>query len=254
MHLGQTYKATGINLKGMPLGESDRLLTILTKEYGLIKAVAGGSRKHNSGMAGRSLVFVVNQLVITRGRTLDRIKQADTLAVFRQIPQDLAKLTSAQYLAELALAQALTEQAQEELFFLLWEHLNRLEHCAKQEVLPRLMHGVYHLLAIAGFAPNVHQCCFSQQPIRTEQAGFSVVGGGLVALDQEVALSAKISHFLNPREVTAMQELGEMDLSPLVIALPTPVWLTVEKVLRAYTQYHFDRQIHSAELLEACFC
>jgi len=238
----------------MPLGESDRLLTILTKEYGLLKAVAGGSRKHNSGMAGRSLVFVVNHLLITRGRSLDRIKQADTLVVFRHIAQDLAKLTSAQYLAELSLAQALTEQPQEELFLVLWEHLHRLEHCPQQEVLPHLVHGVYHLLAIAGFAPNVHQCCFSQQPIGTTQAGFSVVAGGLVALDQEVALSAKISHFLNPREVKAMQELGERELSPEVIAMPTPVWLTVEKVLRACTQYHFDRRIHAADLLEACFC
>ncbi len=236
----------------MPLGESDRLLTILTKEYGLIKAVARGSRKHNSAMAGRSLAFVINQLVITRGRNLDRIKQADTVAMFRHIPQDLAKLTSAQYLAELVLAQALTEQPQEELFLVLWEHLNRLEHSPREQVLPHLVHGIYHLLAIAGFAPSVHQCCLSRQPIGEQQAGFSVVGGGLVALD--FAFNAKISHFLNPREVRAMQELGEVDLSPQVIAMPTSVWLTVEKVLRACTQYHFDRPIHSADLLEVCFC
>jgi len=252
--LGQTYKATGINLKSMPLGESDRLLTILTKEYGLIKAVAGGSRKHHSGMAGRSLVFVVNQLVITRRRSLDHIKQADTIALFRHLPQDLGKLTSAQYLAELALAQALAEQPQEELFLVLWEHLNRLDRAPRDQVLPCLVHGIYHLLVTAGFAPNVHQCCLSRQPIRDRQAGFSVVAGGLVALDQTSLWDVKISHFLNPREVRAMQELGETDLSPQVIAMPTEVWLTVEKVLRACTQYHFDRPIHAADLLEACFC
>ncbi|XGB43117.1 MAG: recombination protein O N-terminal domain-containing protein [Nodosilinea sp. LVE1205-7] len=38
--MSQTYQVTGINLKAMPLGESDRLLTILTPELGLVRAVA----------------------------------------------------------------------------------------------------------------------------------------------------------------------------------------------------------------------
>ncbi|MCC3429114.1 MAG: recombination protein O N-terminal domain-containing protein, partial [Microcoleus sp. PH2017_04_SCI_O_A] len=40
----RTYKAIGINLKSAPIGESDRLLTVLTREFGLIKAVAPGVR------------------------------------------------------------------------------------------------------------------------------------------------------------------------------------------------------------------
>ena len=37
---GRTYRVTGINLKGIPLGEADRIVTILTREQGLIRAVA----------------------------------------------------------------------------------------------------------------------------------------------------------------------------------------------------------------------
>jgi DNA repair protein RecO (recombination protein O) len=43
--MSQTYKATGINLKSVPLGEADRILTILTREFGLVRAVASGARK-----------------------------------------------------------------------------------------------------------------------------------------------------------------------------------------------------------------
>nr|WP_310488709.1 recombination protein O N-terminal domain-containing protein [Chamaesiphon sp. VAR_69_metabat_338] len=39
-----TYKATGINLKAMPIGENDRLVTILTREHGSIKAIFPGAR------------------------------------------------------------------------------------------------------------------------------------------------------------------------------------------------------------------
>ncbi|MFO0209302.1 MAG: DNA repair protein RecO, partial [Pseudanabaena sp.] len=94
------YQAIGINLKGMPLGEHDRLLTILTKECGLIKAVATGARKHRSAMAGRSGLFVVNDLQISVGRSMDRIKNAEMLQSFVGLGKTLAKLTAAQYLSE----------------------------------------------------------------------------------------------------------------------------------------------------------
>ncbi|HEY9873712.1 MAG TPA: recombination protein O N-terminal domain-containing protein, partial [Candidatus Obscuribacterales bacterium] len=76
--MSRTYKATGINLKSMPLGEADRLLTILTREFGLIRAVAPGARKHHSKLSGRSGLFVVNELLIAQGRSLDKITQAET--------------------------------------------------------------------------------------------------------------------------------------------------------------------------------
>ncbi|MGD1921049.1 MAG: recombination protein O N-terminal domain-containing protein [Pleurocapsa sp.] len=41
--MSQKYKATGIILKGSSLKESDRLVTVLTPEYGLIRAFAPGA-------------------------------------------------------------------------------------------------------------------------------------------------------------------------------------------------------------------
>ena len=91
-----TYKAIGINLKSTPLGEADRLLTILTEEHGLLRAVAPGSRKHKSSLGGRSSLFVVNQLLIVKGRNLDKIIQAESLDSYPGLSQDLRKLTARQ--------------------------------------------------------------------------------------------------------------------------------------------------------------
>ncbi|MEY2856128.1 MAG: hypothetical protein RLZZ74_437, partial [Cyanobacteriota bacterium] len=44
--MNQKYKATGIVLKGSSLKENDRLVTVLTPEYGLIRAVAPGAKKY----------------------------------------------------------------------------------------------------------------------------------------------------------------------------------------------------------------
>lgn len=192
-----TYKATGINLKGMAFGESDRLLTILTREYGLIRAIAPGSRKHQSGLRGRSGLFVVNDLLIAKGKSLDKIVQAEGLESFPGLSHDLQKLTASQYLAELALYQALSDQPQEELFSLLRAALSRLEQLPNQLTLPCLTHATFHLLSLAGVAPQVYACCVTQEPLMPNFAepnwrvGFSVAIGGVVTLAELDQLSVQ---------------------------------------------------------------
>ncbi len=267
-NLPKEYQATGINLKGMPLGESDRLLTILTREHGLIRAVAGGARKHRSAMAGRSGLFVVNDLHISVGRNMDRIKNAEMLQSFVGLGKTLGKLTAAQYLSELALMQALSAQPQEELFLVLVEHLNRIQNADNQNVLAHLAHGIYHLLAIAGFAPQVHSCCVTQRPVianletQTWKAGFSIVGGGVIDLENDgnpneaigsEAMYSRVSHYLTAPELIAVQELAQTDLADNILESHATDWLVVERLLRAYAQYHFDRPIQSSALIDNCF-
>ncbi|MEH1967531.1 MULTISPECIES: DNA repair protein RecO [unclassified Nostoc] len=190
--MSRTYKAIGINLKTQALGESDKIVTILTREFGLIRAVAPGARKHNSSLGGRSGMFVVNELLIAKGRSLDKITQAQTLKTYPGLAKDLGKLAASQYLAEIVLCEALSEQPQEELYDLFNEHLYRLEAVSSANpsgVLAHLAHGVFHLLALAGLTPQVQICCLSQRPIKPDftdpnwQVGFSIPAGGTVSLE-----------------------------------------------------------------------
>ncbi|HEY9598616.1 MAG TPA: DNA repair protein RecO [Cyanophyceae cyanobacterium] len=203
--MSRTYKATGINLKAMPLGEADRLVTILTREWGLIRVVAPGARKQNSKLGGRSGLFVVNELLLAKGRSLDKIAQAETLESYPRLSQDLSKLAASQYLAELVLCHALSEQPQEELYELLNEHLRRLEQLPNKTsvplVLAHLSHGVFHLLALAGIAPQVQLCCITQHSLKPDftdpnwRVGFSVDAGGTVKLTLD---ESKLPNFHRP--------------------------------------------------------
>jgi DNA repair protein RecO (recombination protein O) len=312
--MSRTYKATGINLKSMPMGEADRLLTILTREFGLVRAVAMGSRKHNSSMGGRSGLFVVNDLLIAKGRSLDKVAQAETLESYPGLSQDLKKLTASHYLAELCLYQALSDQPQEELFCLLGEHLKRLERSSSEFILPHLTHAVFQLLVLAGIAPQVYTCCITRQSLTPDFAdpswriGFSIPAGGTVTLEtlatlrtgqpkpapktastllratvytpnqgiglqqnqskvaeggagsfDTKAMSERTLHQpplslhaqLTASELALLQQLAQANLPQSVEA--ATVWHSVERVLRHYAQYHFDRPIRSATLIDACF-
>ena len=156
--MSRTYKATGINLKAAPMGETDRLMTILTKEYGLLRAIAPGARKHKSRLGGRSGLFVVNELMLSKGKSLDKMIQAETQQSFPGLSRDLARLTAGQYLAELVLCEA-SEQPQAELFELLVAHLERLENASSSAVLACLAHGTFHILALAGVAQIGRASC-----------------------------------------------------------------------------------------------
>jgi len=256
--MSQTYKVTGINLKGVPFGERDRLLTILTAEWGLIRAVAGGARKHHSRLRGRSELFVVNELLLVKGRSsLYRLTQAETIDTYSKLSQNLAKLAISQYLSEIVLAFALSEQPQPELFTLFREHLHRIEGSSisssdQQDSAKTLFfllnQGIFYLLSLAGIAPQLHQCCLTQRSFDIDECdphweiGFSHQAGGIVSQQQT------INYRLNRSELKLLQQLSQTTLSPPVGEIHH--LQTIEKLLRHYTEYHFNRSIRSALLVD----
>ncbi len=279
--INQKYKATGIILKGSSLKENDRLVTLLTPEHGLIRAVAPGAKKYKSQLRGRTELFVVNQLLLIKGRSLDKIIQADTLYTYPGFSRDLGKLATAQYLAELSIALAVAEQPQPELYEVLNEHLRRIEaFTVGESVYPYLVQAVFHLLAIAGLTPQVFDCCVTQRlipPNLTSAAwrvGFSFEGGGIVdlnatqsaqtqqpELDDEENYNVrlpKIARRINGIELAILQQLNNHSLPPkeLFTAQDTEnfnlevAWITIEKILRGYIQYHIGKTIRSANLVD----
>ncbi|BAZ39891.1 hypothetical protein NIES4101_58480 [Calothrix sp. NIES-4101] len=305
--MSRTYKATGINLKAQAFGEADRLVTILTREYGLVTAIAPGARKHNSSLGGRTAMFVVNEVLIAKGRSLDKITQANTVKSYPGLAKNLGKLAASQYLAEIVLCQALSENPQEELYDLLNEHLDRLESVESKnfsKVLALLSHAIFQFLVLAGLTPQVEACCLTQHPLKPDfgelksQVGFSVNAGGTVSLaawerlrrevnsptaeiPQSVASSVvretgknysaegfpiyetifhpeelpAVSKRLNATELYLLQQLLQPDISHFDAVEDSQYenWLSVENLLRQYTQYHFSRSIRSAALIDSYF-
>lgn len=286
--MSQKYKATGIVLKGSSLKESDRLVTVLTLEHGLVRAVAPGAKKHKSRLRGRTELFVVNEFLIIKGRSLDKIIQADTIYTYPGLSQDIGKLAAAQYLAELCLSLALSEQPQTELYELLNEHLRRLEKLDKhQSVYPSLAQAVFSLLEIAGLAPQVYACCQTQNLIPPNlnapnwRVGFSFDSGGIIDLSTQKPvidnpeaknnLSVReashnyypttINYRLNGMELAFLQQLSR-DALPLTQLLSAEeeahlaldnIWIRIERILREYIQYHIGKSIRSATLVDSLY-
>lgn len=275
-----TYKATGINLKATPIGENDRLVTILTREHGLIKAIFPGARKSKSSLGGRSALFMVNELFVAKGRSIDKITQAETVTSYGKSIGDLGKLAASQYLSEIVLAQALSDHPQEELYQLLLLHLGRLNDLEQGDntaAIAHLCQGVFHLLALGGIAPQLYHCYVTKQAIepnfttRNWQIGFCIEAGSIVELAVTAAdPSIVVNYRFTAIDLLLFQHLSDPNLTRLDIAIlqrrgfandkfsletisDTELaggWRRIERILRQYIQYHLNLQIRSAALID----
>ncbi len=203
------------------------------------------------------------------------------------------KLAASQYLAEIVLCQALSEQPQAELYELFNEHLQRLEALPKNQtvsVVAHLAHAVFHLLALAGLPPQVQICCLTQNIVKPNftdpnwQMGFSIITGGTICLEawdslrkqtqlarqqnSDVVTSPPVPK-LDYETITHQQDIPiishRLSATELVMlqhlsqpemvntALTDNGWLSVEQILRQYAQYHLGRPIRSATLIDSYF-
>ena len=257
------YKVTGIILKNKPCGEADRLAYVLTRERGLLRAIAPRARKHKSTLCGRCEAFTVGEFLMVRRRSLDRISQIDIRQTHAAMSGDLSKLAAAQYWAEIVLNLTSEEPGQEGLYELFLEHLQRLEALSSKDLplwLAHLCQGSYHFLAVGGVAPQVNHCCVTQQAIAGDfdpaiwKVGFSLQAGGVVAkLLHPPATDAAIAYphvraRLDPERLCRLQQLPTPTLSGFTDNLPA--WKTIEELLRAYSQRQFGRAIRSATLID----
>ena len=97
----RSYRAQGVVLRHVEVGEADRILTFYTLEYGKVQAIAKGIRKMRSRKAGHLEPFSRVELMLAKGRNLDVITQAEAQSTYENLRADLKLIAYAAYVVEL---------------------------------------------------------------------------------------------------------------------------------------------------------
>jgi DNA repair protein recO len=139
------------------IGESDRFVTALTRELGLVRASARGARNLKNRSASATQLLSYSRLSLYKGREKYIIDEAEPLQVFFELRADIERLALAQYFCELAGVIAPSEEPAEEYLRLL---LNALHLLGSGQRDPRLVKAVVELrlLALAGYMPDLTAC------------------------------------------------------------------------------------------------
>ncbi|TAJ49677.1 MAG: DNA repair protein RecO [Herbiconiux sp.] len=236
------YRDEAVVLRTHKLGEADRIVTLLTRQHGKVRAVARGVRRTASKFGARLEPFMVADVQFYEGRTLDTITQAVTLGSYgAEITSDYASYTAASAMVETA--DKLTEQEPSLQQYLLLvgalRSLSRGEHGVSLTLDSYLLRA----LSMAGWAPSFHDCAVTGEA--GPHSAFVVQLGGVV--------SDSVAPPGTPRLDAAT--LG------LLSALLTGDWAAADAteagtrsrasgIVAAYTQWHLERGLRSLEHVE----
>ncbi|MDH7601157.1 MAG: DNA repair protein RecO [Armatimonadota bacterium] len=173
----KTYVNPGIVIRRIDLGEKDRILTIYTKDYGKLSAVAKGCRRPGSKLAGPSEPFVYSKMMFACGRDLDILTQADVRESFPNIRSCITTTAHAIYLLELIDKFSEDRQPNAELFDILLSGLYMLEGGTDPELTARYFE--LQLLRTLGYEPHFEACLRCGNLPRSGLVVFSPSLGGV---------------------------------------------------------------------------
>ena len=161
------YRDEGIVLRTQKLGEADRIVTLLLRRSGRVRAVAKGVRRTRSRFGARLEPFTHVDLLLYPGRSLDVITQAETVRPFGELlAGDYPRYTAGTAMLETAERFTPVEKEPALRQFLLL--VGGLRALGEREHDPRLVLDAFLLrsLAVAGYAPALDECavCGTRAP------------------------------------------------------------------------------------------
>jgi len=206
------YRDEAIVLRTQKLGEADRIITLLTRQHGRVRAVARGVRKTSSRWGSRLEPFTHVDLMIAEGRTLDVVTQAETRTPFSSWLGDLVGGLRA---------------------------MAAREHGASQVLDSYLLRS----LSVAGYAPSFDHCvrCGDEGPHRW----FNPSAGGVLCSDCRLPGSASPS-------AATLSVLGALLAGdwPVVTAAEPRQLKEASGLVAAYLAWHLERGLRSLEYVE----
>ena len=237
-----TYRDEAVIIRTHKLGEADRIVTMLSRYHGLVRAVAKGVRRTTSKFGSRLEPFMVVDVQLHEGRTLDTVSQVETLNAYGgKIIEDYPAFTAATAMVETAEKLAGGETSPQQYLLL----LGGLRALANQDHDSGLILDSYLLraLAVAGWAPNFSDCARCGKP--GIHRDFVLQAGGMVCGDCKIAGSVKLSE--DSAKLLGALLAGDWAFADLT---EPSVRAAASGVVAAYSQWHIERGLKSLQHVE----
>lgn len=147
----------GLVIREQTIGESDRLVTLLTADYGLVRAFVRRAKQMKSRMNSATSLFAYSDFSLYRSKDAFVVDDAVAIEVFFGLRKDIERLSLAQYFAQLAFELGAEEQPCEELLRLTLNSLHLL--CKGERSLVQIK-AVFELRAmcLGGYMPGILAC------------------------------------------------------------------------------------------------
>jgi DNA repair protein RecO (recombination protein O) len=245
----RTYRADGIVLRRVNIGETDRVVTLFTRSKGKIGTIAKGARKALSKLAAATEPFIYGRYMLAVGQNLDVMTQVEIRESFPDVRKDVERVGHAMYFLELVDSFLDEREPNREIFDTLLSSLYMLEGGVVPQVVARSFE--LKLLVLLGYGPQLSACIrCGATPKKGETLAYSPSLGGLVCRQCGPLPDDVI--YLHAETVAAMRRLLAAEPAELRgMNLPSHVLKEAEQALRWHTRYRLERDLKSTEFLQS---
>ena len=250
----------GLCIKASPLGENDRLITILTDDLGILRLAAPGARRPKSSLASASPLNYLSMQIFGK-RSLKSIRQIKIIKSYTGLGKNIETLAAAQAITELTLLLVGNNDKQQNYLSCVLAHLDRiyLYEVPKEEDIKMLsmsIQSLIHLLAIGGINLPINHCCKTGLPIipplgdwkwecyYLPNEGFSTIEDSQSILKINASEVALLQRLLFPE--LPIKSNGEL-------LGPKKVWLKILLIIETWISAQLDKELSSLKIMREIY-
>jgi DNA repair protein RecO (recombination protein O) len=169
-------KCEGIVIRSTDYGETNKIITIYTRELGKVGVMARGAKKPNSRLTSITQLFTHGTFLFQKSSGLGSLQQGETILSLRGIREDIFLTAYASYIAELLDKSTENFEKNPYLFELLKQTLEYLN----DEVDPDILLNIFEMkmLTVLGLHPQLDGCVLCGNKDGTFH--FSIREGGFI--------------------------------------------------------------------------
>ena len=247
------FNTDAIVVRSLNYGESDKILTFFTRDFGKVRGIAKGARRSRKRFQNALGLFSHLRLIFfdREGMGLMRVESCDISHSFPRIREDLKKICYGNYYLELINEMAGERERNSDAFDLLLSFLLTLETMAPQEGQLRMFEA--RMLSLFGYRPGMRRCGVCKRDWEDLKENpflfFSIERGTLVC-----GRCSNIGNNLIPLSLgTArlIEEISQMELARIQrIKFTTQALSESRELLPKFILYHLGKELKSLQALE----
>lgn len=232
-------------IRSTTYGESNKIITLYSKEMGKVGVMARGAKKPKSKLGPGSQLLTHGHYLYQKGRGLGTLYQGEAIETFRYIKSDLKAMAYAAYMVDMV--DKLTEEG--EPFPSLYEWLLKLLELLEEKRSPEVLRLIFdiRMLGLAGIAPELDQCasCGGMDA----PFSFSLAYGGFLCHhcskkdERSVALPNAVARLFHLFKRLDPNQIGDISIKPETIKL-------MRGLLDAYFDHYSGLRLKTKQFLD----
>ena len=240
----------GLIIKEQEIGESDKLVTILSRNNGIIRAYASGAKSIKSKKGAATTLLSYSSFTMKQKGDSFRITEASPIEVFFKTGNDIEALALAQYFCELALYYAPNDEASEEVLRLF---LNALHFLCEKKKNIHLIKAIVELklMSLTGYMPDLIACkkCLKYE---ADIMYFDTFEGILYCTECENYQNSFA--VINTTLLTALRHIALSDFSKLFsFAIPDEACVALSKITEKYLINKYEHNLKTLQFFNSLF-